>query len=42
MELLVLKNLETAVDEGKMITLVSEQKGLEWAPAVADIDVNKL
>ncbi|KAI1274840.1 D-isomer specific 2-hydroxyacid dehydrogenase [Xylaria sp. FL0933] len=32
MELLVLKNLETAVDEGKMLTLVSEQKGLEWAP----------
>ncbi|KAI0533096.1 D-isomer specific 2-hydroxyacid dehydrogenase [Xylaria digitata] len=34
MELLVLKNLEAAVDEGKMLTLVAEQKGLEWAPQV--------
>ncbi|TGJ81880.1 hypothetical protein E0Z10_g6901 [Xylaria hypoxylon] len=32
MELLVLRNLETVVDEGKMLTLVAEQKGLEWAP----------
>ncbi|KAI1759910.1 D-isomer specific 2-hydroxyacid dehydrogenase [Hypoxylon sp. FL1150] len=32
MELLVLNNLQAAVDEGKMLTLVSEQKGLEWAP----------
>ncbi|KAI8627270.1 D-isomer specific 2-hydroxyacid dehydrogenase [Xylariaceae sp. FL1651] len=32
MELLVLRNLESAVDEGKMLTLVAEQKGLEWVP----------
>lgn len=38
MERLVLKNLETAVDEGKMLTLVAEQKGLEWAPPAKDID----
>ncbi|KAI0195234.1 D-isomer specific 2-hydroxyacid dehydrogenase [Xylaria flabelliformis] len=42
MELLVLKNLETAVDERKMITLISEQKGLEWAPPAKDINVSKL
>ncbi|KAI1742394.1 D-isomer specific 2-hydroxyacid dehydrogenase [Xylaria scruposa] len=42
MELLVLKNLETAVDEGKMITLVSEQKGLQWAPPAKDINASKL
>ncbi|KAI4869940.1 D-isomer specific 2-hydroxyacid dehydrogenase [Hypoxylon rubiginosum] len=36
MELLVLKNLQAAVDEGKMLTLVNEQKGLEWAPKEAD------
>ncbi|KAI0202842.1 D-isomer specific 2-hydroxyacid dehydrogenase [Astrocystis sublimbata] len=36
MELLVLRNLQAAVDEGKMITLVAEQKGLEWAPPVKD------
>ncbi|KAI1124594.1 D-isomer specific 2-hydroxyacid dehydrogenase [Nemania abortiva] len=39
MELLVLKNLETAVDEGKMLTLVAEQKGLEWAPAAKEAGV---
>ncbi|KAI0424342.1 D-isomer specific 2-hydroxyacid dehydrogenase [Xylaria sp. FL1042] len=38
MELLVLRNLETAVDEGKMLTLVSEQKGLEWAPPAKAFD----
>lgn len=40
MELLALRNLQTAVDEGKMLTLVKEQKGLEWAPkeAVAKAD----
>ncbi|KAI1296000.1 D-isomer specific 2-hydroxyacid dehydrogenase [Xylaria venustula] len=38
MELLVLKNLETAVDEGKMLTLVAEQKGLEWAPPAKGFD----
>ncbi|KAI1505117.1 D-isomer specific 2-hydroxyacid dehydrogenase [Biscogniauxia marginata] len=32
MELLVLRNLEAAVDEGRMLTLVSEQKGLDWVP----------
>ncbi|KAI1385918.1 D-isomer specific 2-hydroxyacid dehydrogenase [Hypoxylon trugodes] len=36
MELLVLKNLEIGVDEGKMLTLVSEQKGLDWAPEQAN------
>lgn len=35
MELLVLNNLQAAVDEGKMLTLVNEQKGLEWAPKEA-------
>ncbi|KAI0517062.1 D-isomer specific 2-hydroxyacid dehydrogenase [Xylaria bambusicola] len=38
MELLVLKNLQAAVDEGKMLTLVSEQKDLEWAPATKAFD----
>ncbi|KAI0389079.1 putative NAD-dependent D-isomer specific 2-hydroxyacid dehydrogenase [Xylariaceae sp. FL0594] len=38
MERLVLKNLETAVDEGKMLTLVPEQKGLEWAPPSKELD----
>ncbi|KAI3339115.1 D-isomer specific 2-hydroxyacid dehydrogenase [Ustulina deusta] len=38
MELLVLRNLETAVDEGKMLTLVSEQKSLGWAPPEKDFD----
>ncbi|KAI1339792.1 D-isomer specific 2-hydroxyacid dehydrogenase [Xylariaceae sp. FL0016] len=33
MELLVLENLQAAVDEGKMRTLVGEQKGLDWVPA---------
>ncbi|KAI1112386.1 D-isomer specific 2-hydroxyacid dehydrogenase [Nemania sp. NC0429] len=33
MESLVLRNLETAVDEGKMLTIVPEQKGLDWTPA---------
>ncbi|KAG4220138.1 hypothetical protein PC116_g31383, partial [Phytophthora cactorum] len=37
MERLVLRNLQAAVDEGKMLTLVSEQKGLDWAPKVADV-----
>lgn len=36
METLVLRNLEAAVDEGRMITLVAEQKGLEWAPLKKD------
>ncbi|KAI1455091.1 D-isomer specific 2-hydroxyacid dehydrogenase [Annulohypoxylon moriforme] len=36
MELLVLKNLQAAVDQGKMLTLVGEQKGLDWAPKGAD------
>ncbi|CAJ2509596.1 Uu.00g146220.m01.CDS01 [Anthostomella pinea] len=31
MELLVLRNLEGAVDGEGMVTLVSEQKGLDWA-----------
>ncbi|KAI1479677.1 D-isomer specific 2-hydroxyacid dehydrogenase [Daldinia eschscholtzii] len=35
MERLVLRNLQAAVDEGKMLTLVSEQKGLDWAPKEA-------
>ncbi|KAI1421460.1 D-isomer specific 2-hydroxyacid dehydrogenase [Xylaria sp. FL1777] len=39
MELLVLKNLETAIDEGRMFTLVPEQKGLEWAPPAKDFDL---
>lgn len=38
MELLVLRNLETVVDEGKMYTLVNEQKGLDWVPGEADFD----
>ncbi|KAI0016577.1 D-isomer specific 2-hydroxyacid dehydrogenase [Xylariomycetidae sp. FL0641] len=33
MELLVLRNLEAAIDEGKMLTLINEQKGLDWVPA---------
>jgi D-3-phosphoglycerate dehydrogenase len=37
MELLVLRNLEAAVDEGRMLTLVAEQKGLEWAPLAKDM-----
>ncbi|KAI1080876.1 D-isomer specific 2-hydroxyacid dehydrogenase [Whalleya microplaca] len=36
MELLVLKNLEAAVDRGEMLTLVNEQKGLDWAPKQAN------
>jgi len=31
MELLVLKNLETGMESGKLITRISEQKGLSWA-----------
>lgn len=31
MELLVLKNLEMAVDQGCLITRIGEQKGLDWA-----------
>jgi len=30
MELLVLKNLETGMDSGKLITRIAEQKGLPW------------
>ncbi|KAI1087076.1 D-isomer specific 2-hydroxyacid dehydrogenase [Rostrohypoxylon terebratum] len=37
MELLVIKNLETAIDQWKMLTLVNEQKGLDWAPKQADL-----
>ncbi|KAI1821628.1 putative hydroxyisocaproate dehydrogenase [Xylaria intraflava] len=36
MELLVLRNLEAAVDEGRMLTLVAEQKGLDWVPLAKD------
>lgn len=36
METLVLRNLEAAVDEGKMLTLVAEQKGLDWVPLTKD------
>ncbi|KAI1259699.1 D-isomer specific 2-hydroxyacid dehydrogenase [Xylariaceae sp. FL1019] len=32
MEMLALRNLEAAVDEGSMLTLVAEQKGLDWVP----------
>ncbi|KAI0098135.1 putative NAD-dependent D-isomer specific 2-hydroxyacid dehydrogenase [Nemania sp. FL0031] len=39
MELLVLRNLESAVDEGRMLTLVAEQKGLEWALGVKEVGV---
>ncbi|RYP91512.1 hypothetical protein DL770_002358 [Monosporascus sp. CRB-9-2] len=38
MELLVLRNLEAVVDEGKMFTLVSEQKGLDWVPKEASLE----
>ncbi|KAI1431908.1 D-isomer specific 2-hydroxyacid dehydrogenase [Xylaria sp. CBS 124048] len=38
MELLAIRNLEAAVDEGRMFTLVAEQKGLEWVPAGKDLD----
>lgn len=38
MELLVLRNLEAAVDEGKMLTLVPEQKGLDWVPIAKEYD----
>lgn len=31
MELLVLKNLESGMDSGKLITRINEQKGLPWA-----------
>jgi len=31
MELLVLKNLELSIDEGRLVTRIGEQKGLEWA-----------
>ncbi|KAJ1333937.1 glyoxylate reductase [Microdochium nivale] len=31
MELLTLRNLESAVDTGRLLTLVGEQKGLAWA-----------
>lgn len=31
MELLVLQNLESGVDSGKLITRIAEQKGLPWA-----------
>lgn len=36
METLVLRNLEAGVDEGKMLTLVAEQKGLDWVPLAKD------
>ncbi|KAL7619445.1 hypothetical protein AAE478_009984 [Parahypoxylon ruwenzoriense] len=36
MELLVLNNLQAAIDQGRMLTLVSEQKGLDWAPKQLD------
>ncbi|KAI1815127.1 putative NAD-dependent D-isomer specific 2-hydroxyacid dehydrogenase [Poronia punctata] len=39
MELLVLRNLQAAVDEGLMFTLVAEQKGLGWAPGVKEVGV---
>ncbi|KAI0179695.1 hypothetical protein GGR52DRAFT_578270 [Hypoxylon sp. FL1284] len=35
MELLVLGNLEAAFDGNKMLTLINEQKGLDWAPKEA-------
>ncbi|KAH9905891.1 hypothetical protein F4778DRAFT_682848 [Xylariomycetidae sp. FL2044] len=35
MELLVLRNLEAAVDGGRMWTLIGEQKGLDWVPGQA-------
>ncbi|KAJ2977189.1 hypothetical protein NUW58_g7885 [Xylaria curta] len=38
MEALVLRNLEAAVDEGKMFTIVPEQKGLDWVPGAKDIN----
>ncbi|KAI1173789.1 putative NAD-dependent D-isomer specific 2-hydroxyacid dehydrogenase [Nemania sp. FL0916] len=38
MEVLVLRNLEAAVDGGRMYTLVQEQRGLEWAPGVEEMD----
>lgn len=40
MELLVLDNLEAAVDRGEMLTLVSEQKGLDldWVPRQASVE----
>ena len=31
MELLVLENLESGVDTGKLVTRIGEQKGLPWA-----------
>ncbi|KAI8963598.1 D-isomer specific 2-hydroxyacid dehydrogenase [Daldinia sp. FL1419] len=37
MELLVLRNLQAAIDEGKMLTLVGEQKGLDWVPKEANL-----
>ncbi|GAP92750.1 putative D-3-phosphoglycerate dehydrogenase [Rosellinia necatrix] len=37
MELLVLRNLEAAVDEGRMLTLVAEQKDLDWAPPAKEM-----
>ncbi|KAI0122355.1 D-isomer specific 2-hydroxyacid dehydrogenase [Daldinia grandis] len=36
MELLVLRNLQALVDEGKILTLVGEQKGLDWVPKEVD------
>lgn len=30
MELLVLENLEASVDHGKMVTMIPEQKDLDW------------
>ena len=38
MELLVIRNLEAAVDRGEMYTLVNEQKDLDWVPKQADTE----
>ncbi|KXJ91938.1 hypothetical protein Micbo1qcDRAFT_161993 [Microdochium bolleyi] len=35
MEILTLRNLESAVDTGRLLTLVGEQKGLAWAEGKA-------
>lgn len=31
MEMLVLQNLESGIDHGKLLTRINEQKGLPWA-----------
>lgn len=38
MEMLTVRNLESAVDTGRLLTLVGEQKGLEWAEGTARKD----